>query len=244
MSDLGSVDPFIAGRVELMGRLDVVLDDGILERALTHRSFAYENGGIPTNERLEFLGDSVLGLVVTDTLFRQHPDLPEGQLAKLRAAVVNSRALAAVGRELGLGDHVRLGRGEETTGGRDKASIVADTVEAVIGAVYIDRGLEVASQLVHRLFDPLIEQAAALGAGLDWKTSLQELCASLSVGVPDYVIEESGPDHQKAFVARVKVGEELFGAGHGASKKEAEQHAAQAAYQSLLQRQTSSELPG
>jgi ribonuclease-3 len=244
MSDLGSVDPFIAGRVELMGRLDVVLDDAILERALTHRSFAYENGGIPTNERLEFLGDSVLGLVVTDTLFRQHPDLPEGQLAKLRAAVVNSRALAAVGRELGLGDHVRLGRGEETTGGRDKASIVADTVEAVIGAVYIDRGLEVASQLVHRLFDPLIEQAAALGAGLDWKTSLQELCASLSVGVPDYVIEESGPDHQKAFVARVKVGEELFGAGHGASKKEAEQHAAQAAYQSLLQRQTSSELPG
>jgi len=244
MSDLGSVDPFIAGRVELMGRLDVVLDDAILERALTHRSFAYENGGIPTNERLEFLGDSVLGLVVTDTLFRQHPDLPEGQLAKLRAAVVNSRALATVGRELGLGAHVRLGRGEETTGGRDKASIVADTVEAVIGAVYIDRGLEVASQLVHRLFDPLIEQAAALGAGLDWKTSLQELCASLSVGVPDYVIEESGPDHQKAFVARVKVGEELFGAGHGASKKEAEQHAAQAAYQSLLQRQTSSELPG
>lgn len=244
MSDLGSVDPFIAGRVELMGRLDVVLDDAILERALTHRSFAYENGGIPTNERLEFLGDSVLGLVVTDTLFRQHPDLPEGQLAKLRAAVVNSRALAAVGRELGLGAHVRLGRGEETTGGRDKASIVADTVEAVIGAVYIDRGLEVASQLVHRLFDPLIEQAAALGAGLDWKTSLQELCASLSVGVPDYVIEESGPDHQKAFVARVKVGEELFGAGHGASKKEAEQHAAQAAYQSLLQRQTSSEMPG
>jgi len=244
MSDLGSVDPVIAGRVELMGRLDVVLDDAILERALTHRSFAYENGGIPTNERLEFLGDSVLGLVVTDTLFRQHPDLPEGQLAKLRAAVVNSRALATVGRELGLGAHVRLGRGEETTGGRDKASIVADTVEAVIGAVYIDRGLEVASQLVHRLFDPLIEQAAALGAGLDWKTSLQELCASLSVGVPDYVIEESGPDHQKAFVARVKVGEELFGAGHGASKKEAEQHAAQAAYQSLLQRQTSSELPG
>ena len=244
MPDLGSVDPFIAGRVELMDRLNVVLDDAILERALTHRSFAYENGGIPTNERLEFLGDSVLGLVVTDTLFRQHPDFPEGQLAKLRAAVVNSRALAAVGRELGLGAHVRLGRGEETTGGRDKASIVADTVEAVIGAVYIDRGLAVATELVHRLFDPLIEQAAALGAGLDWKTSLQELCASLSVGVPDYVIEESGPDHQKAFIARVRVGDELFGAGHGASKKEAEQHAAQAAYQALLARQSSDELPG
>jgi ribonuclease-3 len=226
-----------------MTRLKVVLDDGILERALTHRSYAYEHGGLPTNERLEFLGDSVLGLVVTDSLFRGHPDLPEGQLAKLRAAVVNSKALAGVGRDLELGAHLRLGRGEETTGGRDKSSIVADTVEAVIGAVYIDRGLAVAAELVHRLFDPLIEQAAALGAGLDWKTSIQELSSSLGLGVPDYVIEESGPDHQKAFVARVRLGEELFGAGQGASKKEAEQHAAQAAYQSLVQRQSSTEPP-
>jgi ribonuclease-3 len=220
-----------------MASCGVVLDDDILERALTHRSYAYENGGIPTNERLEFLGDSVLGLVVTDTLFRQHPDLPEGQLAKLRAAVVNSRALAGVGRDLGIGAHVRLGRGEESTGGRDKASIIADTVEAIIGAVYIDRGLDVATDFVHRLFDPLIERAAAMGAGLDWKTSLQEVCAALSVGVPDYVIEESGPDHQKSFVARVRLGDELFGAGHGASKKEAEQYAAQAAYEALTQRQ-------
>jgi len=242
-SETDLVDPLVVGRQELMVRLKVVLDDGILERALTHRSYAYENGGLPTNERLEFLGDSVLGLVVTDTLFRGHPDLPEGQLAKLRAAVVNSRALAGVGRELQLGAHLRLGRGEEATGGRDKSSIVADTVEAVIGAVYIDRGLAVATELVHRLFDPLIEQAAALGAGLDWKTSIQELSSSLSLGVPDYVIEESGPDHQKAFVARVRLGEELFGAGHGASKKEAEQHAAQAAYQSLMQRQSSTEAP-
>jgi len=233
----------VVGRQELMARLNVVLDDGILERALTHRSYAYEHGGLPTNERLEFLGDSVLGLVVTDSLFRGHPDLPEGQLAKLRAAVVNSKALAGVGRDLELGAHLRLGRGEETTGGRDKSSIVADTVEAVIGAVYIDRGLAVATELVHRLFDPLIEQAAALGAGLDWKTSIQELSSSLGLGVPDYVIEESGPDHQKAFVARVRLGEELFGAGQGASKKEAEQHAAQAAYQSLVQRQSSTEPP-
>jgi ribonuclease-3 len=132
---------------------------------------------------------------------------------------------------------VRLGRGEESTGGRDKASIIADTVEAIIGAVYIDRGLDVATDFVHRLFDPLIERAAAMGAGLDWKTSLQEVCAALSVGVPDYVIEESGPDHQKSFVARVRLGDELFGAGHGASKKEAEQYAAQAAYEALTQRQ-------
>ena len=242
-SETDSVDPLVVGRQELMTRLKVVLDDGILERALTHRSYAYEHGGLPTNERLEFLGDSVLGLVVTDSLFRGHPDLPEGQLAKLRAAVVNSKALAGVGRDLELGAHLRLGRGEEATGGRDKSSIVADTVEAVIGAVYIDRGLAVATELVHRLFDPLIEQAAALGAGLDWKTSIQELSSSLGLGVPDYVIEESGPDHQKAFVARVRLGEELFGAGQGASKKEAEQHAAQAAYQSLVQRQSSTEPP-
>jgi ribonuclease-3 len=222
-----------------MAACGVDIDDAILERALTHRSYAYENGGIPTNERLEFLGDSVLGLVVTDSLFRQHPDLPEGQLAKLRAAVVNSRALAGVGRDLGIGAHLRLGRGEETTGGRDKASILADTVEAVIGAVYIDRGLEVATDLVHRLFDPLIEQAAAMGAGLDWKTSLQEICADLGVGVPEYLIEDSGPDHQKSFVARVRLGEEIFGAGSGASKKEAEQHAAQAAYEALSQRRSS-----
>lgn len=147
----------------LEGRLGYHLESALLVRALTHRSYAYENGGLPTNERLEFLGDSVLGLVVTDTLYRTHPDLPEGQLAKLRAAVVNSRALAEVGRGLELGSFIRLGRGEEGTGGRDKASILADTLEAVIGAVYLDQGLDVASELVHRLFDPLIDRSSNLG---------------------------------------------------------------------------------
>ena len=216
-----------------MARLEVDLDPELLERALTHRSYAYENGGLPTNERLEFLGDSVLGLVVTDTLFRTHPDLPEGQLAKLRAAVVNARALAGIGRDLRLGDHLLLGRGEETTGGRDKSSIVADTVEAVIGAVYLDRGLDVATGLVHRLFDPLIELSAGMGAGLDWKTSLQELSASRGYGVPEYVVEESGPDHAKSFRARVRVAGELYGDGRGRSKKEAEQEAASSAYTEL-----------
>ena len=168
----------------LEGRLGYQLESALLVRALTHRSYAYENGGLPTNERLEFLGDSVLGLVVTDTLYRTHPDLPEGQLAKLRAAVVNSRALAEVGRGLELGSFIRLGRGEEGTGGRDKASILADTLEAVIGAVYLDQGLDAASELVHRLFDPLIEKSSNLGAGLDWKTSLQELTATEGLGVP------------------------------------------------------------
>ena len=128
-------------RSELLRALDAGLSPALLERALTHRSFAYENGGLPTNERLEFLGDSVLGLVVTDTLFRKYPDLPEGQLAKLRAAVVNMRALAGVARGLKLGAYVRLGKGEEGTGGRDKSSILADTLEAVIGAVYLELGL-------------------------------------------------------------------------------------------------------
>jgi ribonuclease III len=221
---------------ELSARLSVEVGEEILQRALTHRSYAYENGGLPTNERLEFLGDSVLGLVVTDTLFRTHPDLPEGQLAKLRAAVVNAKALAGIGRGLGLGDHLLLGKGEESTGGRDKSSIVADTVEAVIGAVYIDCGLAVATELVHRLFDPLIAESAGLGAGLDWKTSLQELCASLTSGVPEYVVEESGPDHQKSFRARVRVGEHMYGDGKGRSKKEAEQEAAATAYAELSER--------
>jgi ribonuclease III len=218
---------------ELRHALGVPIKPSSLERALTHRSYAYENGGLPTNERLEFLGDSVLGLVVTDTLFRDYPDLPEGQLAKLRAAVVQMRALAEVARGLSLGAFIRLGRGEEFTGGRNKSSILADTLEAVIGAVYIDCGLDEASALVHRLFDPVIDQSAGLGAGLDWKTSLQELTAVQLLGVPEYQVEESGPDHQKSFRAVVKVGGRVLGSGEGRSKKEAEQHAAEAAWNAI-----------
>ena len=217
----------------LEGRLGYELEPALLVRALTHRSFAYENGGLPTNERLEFLGDSVLGLVVTDTLFRGHPDLPEGQLAKLRAAVVNSRALAEVSRGLELGAFIRLGRGEEGTGGRDKASILADTLEAVIGAVYLDKGLEAASELVHRLFDPLIEKSSNLGAGLDWKTSLQELTAARGLGVPEYLVSETGPDHEKTFTAAARVGGVTYGTGTGRSKKEAEQQAADTAWRAI-----------
>jgi ribonuclease-3 len=172
----------------------------------------------------------VLGLVVTDTLYRGYPNLPEGQLAKLRAAVVQAGALAEVARELNLGSYIRLGRGEEVTGGRDKMSILADTLEAVIGAVYIDCGLDEATGLVHRLFDPVIERAARLGAGLDWKTSLQELTAVELLGVPDYQVEESGPDHQKSFRASVRVGGEILGYGEGRTKKAAEQQAAEAAW--------------
>ena len=206
--------------------------------ALTHRSYAYENGNLPTNERLEFLGDSVLGVVITETLYLTHPDLSEGRLAKLRAAVVNARALADVARTIGLGAHIRLGKGEEATGGREKASILSDTVEALIGAVYLSGGFEDAARVVHLLFDPMLEAAAAMGAGLDWKTSLQELSALHDLGVPEYVIEDEGPDHMKTFTARVRVADRLHGRGVGRSKKEAEQQAAETAYRTL-----SDELP-
>ena len=233
----GNASPSESGaeqdRAGLLTALGVPLSPELLERALTHRSYAYENGGLPTNERLEFLGDSVLGLVVTDTLYREHPDLPEGQLAKLRAAVVQMRALAGVARGLHLGGYVRLGRGEEGTGGRDKPSILADTLEAVIGAVYTEHGLDVASKLVHQLFDPVIANSARLGAGLDWKTSLQELTAAHFLGVPEYRVEESGPDHQKSFRATVRVQGRIYGSGEGKSKKEAEQQAAEAAYTAI-----------
>ncbi len=229
---MSDVHDSLARLAQIVG---LTLDRAILERAVTHRSYAYENGGLPTNERLEFLGDAVLGVIVTETLFRRFPDLPEGQLAKLRAAVVNMRALADVSRGLGLGEFLRLGRGEESTRGRDKSSILADALEALIGAVYVDAGLLAATAFVHRLFDPLIEDAASLGAGLDWKTSLQELTAAEMLGVPYYEVSESGPDHEKTFAADVRVGGVVFGSGTGHSKKEAEQQAAEQAWNRIRQ---------
>lgn len=214
----------------------VSLEPDLLQRALTHRSYAYENGGLPTNERLEFLGDSVLGVVITTALFRNHPDLPEGQLAKLRASVVNMRALADVARGLGpdgLGAYLLLGKGEETTGGRDKASILADTLEALLGAIYLQYGLDTAGIVIHRLFDPLMAESAGRGAALDWKTSLQELTAALGLGVPEYRIEGTGPDHLKTFTAWVVVAGNRYGGAEGRSKKEAEQRAAEAAWRML-----------
>jgi ribonuclease-3 len=227
-------------RPALLARyLGISLDPVLLERALTHRSYAYEHGGLPHNERLEFLGDSVLGIVITDSLYRGFPDLPEGKLAKLRASVVNMRSLADVARTIdtdGIGAYLRLGRGEESTGGRDKASILADTLEALLGAIYLEHGLAVVDEIVHRLFDPLLSAVAHRGAALDWKTSLQELTAALGLGAPDYVITSDGPDHDKSFTAAGRVAGELFGIGAGRSKKEAEQSAAEFAWTSLRER--------
>jgi ribonuclease III len=220
----------------LAAAFGVPIDPALLRRALTHRSYAYEHGGLPTNERLEFLGDAVLGVVITTSLYHNHPELAEGQLAKLRASVVNMRALAEVARSLcpgGLGPYLLLGKGEEATGGRDKASILADTLEALLGAIYLEHGGESASQVIHKLFDPLLADSAARGAGLDWKTSLQELTAERSLGVPEYRVEESGPDHAKTFTSWVIVAGRRYGGATGGSKKEAEQRAAEAAWREL-----------
>lgn len=217
----------------LMDVLDQRLDRDLLRQALTHRSFAYENGGLPTNERLEFLGDSILGLVVTERLYRDFPDEPEGQLAKLRAAVVNSQALAEVARSLGLGSYLRLGKGEESTGGHDKSSILADAMEAVIGALYLSTDVETTRSFIERIFGPLIASSSQLGAGLDWKTSLQELSAELDMGVPEYRVTDTGPDHAKEFTAEAVVGGRVLGIGQGRSKKFAEQEAAAQAYAAL-----------
>lgn len=229
---------------ELEAAFGVSIDPALLKRALTHRSYAYEHGGLPTNERLEFLGDSVLGLVITTALYHNHPDLPEGQLAKLRASVVNMRALAEVARSLGpggLGAHLLLGKGEEATGGRDKPSILADTLEALLGAIYLQHGIERAAQVIHKLFDPVMAESAERGAGLDWKTSLQELTAARGLGVPEYHAEESGPDHAKTFTSWVVVAGQRYGGATGGSKKEAEQRAAEAAWRELSKETTEAE---
>ena len=218
---------------ELLEKLGVHLDPELLVLALTHRSFAHEAGGIPTNERLEFLGDTVLGLVVTESLYRTRPDESEGSLAKMRAATVSQRGLAGVARELDLGRYVLLGKGEIATGGRDKDSILSDTLEAVFGAVYLTHGLEVAREVVERLVGPTLAQAGDLGAGLDWKTSLQELAAELGLGAPHYDVVGEGPDHARTFTAVAVVGGEPRGTGVGPAKKVAEQQAAEATYLAL-----------
>lgn len=221
------------GHKLLLKRLGVSIDAGTLRLALTHRSYAYENGGIPTNERLEFLGDSILGFSVTDALYRDNPQLPEGDLAKRRSAVVSTRALASIGRELGIGEFIYLGQGEKLTKGRNKSSILADTMEALIGATYLTHGIEVARQLVMRLVGPLLADSAVLGAGTDWKTNIQEIAASRHLGTIVYEITGVGPDHDRSFTANLMIGGKHYGTGTGPSKKEAERTAAAAAWVDL-----------
>ncbi len=223
-------------RVPLLKALGVDLPDELLTMALTHRSFSYENGGLPTNERLEFLGDSVLGLTITEELYHRHPERSEGDLAKLRASIVNTHALADVGRHLsddGLGSYLLLGKGEENSGGADKSSILADGVESLLGAIYLEHGATAAREVILRLFAKLLDTAPTLGAGLDWKSSLQEVTAARGLGVPTYIVTSTGPDHDKEFTATVMIAESEYGKGVGRTKKEAELKAAAAAWTAL-----------
>jgi ribonuclease-3 len=214
----------------LQSRLGIDIDAGLLTLALTHRSYAYEHGGIPHNERLEFLGDSILGQAVTVMLFRENPDVAEGGLAKRRASLVSTVALAEVARGIGLGEFVLLGKGEASSGGADKASILADTVEAIIGAVYLDAGGEVATAFVLRLIEPLRADPDRFGAAMDPKTALQELAAARGAQAPVYQVTGTGPDHNRVFHATVTVAGFVTAQGEGSSKKAAEMAAALTAW--------------
>jgi ribonuclease III len=210
----------------LFERLGVNITSETLELALTHRSFAYEQGGLPTNERLEFLGDAVLGYVVTDHLYKSFPDLSEGDLARRRASVVSTHALAHLARGLGVGEFIRLGEGERRTGGADKDSILADTFEALIGAAYIDHGSMAAAALVHRHVVPLLEDAQIARAGTDWKTKVAEAASHHGLGTVRYEILGQGPAHDPRFQATLWVGGTEYASAVASSKKQAERDAA------------------
>ena len=210
--------------------LGIAIGDDLLELAFTHRSFAYENGGMPTNERLEFLGDSVLGLLITEELYARFPDLDESKLSPIRSGVVNTRALANIARELKIAEFLRIGKGEEATGGRDKNSILADALEALVGAIYMQHGFTTTATIVLAWFIDDIVEASTAGASLDAKTALQEIAAAKNLSAPEYEISESGPDHNKSFTAVAVLSGEKFPIGTGKSKREAEQVAAKLAY--------------
>ncbi|MGQ0616530.1 MAG: ribonuclease III [Acidimicrobiia bacterium] len=208
-------------------------EESSLAPALAHRSWCAEHPGNLSNERLEFLGDAVLGLVVTDYIYRSFPELPEGELAKVRASVVSAAALSEVAAELGLGDALLLGKGEASSGGREKPSILADALEAVLGAVYLEGGWEAARRVVMGLLGDRILLASEGPGGQDYKTRLQELVARHFTQLPRYAVTDEGPDHAKRFYAEVRVGGVVRGQGEGRSKKQAEAAAARAAWEDM-----------
>ena len=214
----------------LIEALGISVNTELIDLALTHRSFAYESGGIPTNERLEFLGDSVLGLVVTQELYQKLPDMDESRLSPLRSGVVNTKALAQIARDLKIGNFLRIGKGEETSGGRDKNSILADALEALVGAIYLEHGFDATAKIILKWFRPVITSAMDQGMGIDGKTALQELTSARNLGLPEYQVSETGPDHDKSFSAQVLVNGKLISSGEGKSKRDAEQAAARSAY--------------
>jgi ribonuclease-3 len=210
----------------LSTRLGVDIEPQLLELALTHRSYAYENGNTPNNERLEFLGDSVLGFVVTAHIHDLLTDLPEGELTKVKNAVVSAAALSHVATSIGLGEFLRLGKGEDQTGGREKPNLLADAFEAILGAAYVSQGLEAAEGIIRKLVFPLLEDTDSLRANSDPKTTLGEIAQAQSKPVPDYVTTHEGPDHDRTFFATVSIDGKELGSGQGRSKKLAETQAA------------------
>jgi ribonuclease-3 len=220
----------------LLASLGTTLSSELLELAFTHGSYSREFGGVPTNERLEHLGDSVLELIITGELYRKFPDVDESRLSKMRAGLVNNPALVPIAKELELGQYLRIGRGEEITGGREKNSILANAFEALVGAIYLEKGYEVTEEIILKWFKPTIESSNALNLGMDAKTALQELVAALNLNPPEYELTEFGPDHDKSFKAVVVIASEKFEVGEGKSKREAEQAAAKFAYDKLSAR--------
>lgn len=203
---------------------------GTFDIALTHRSFAFEQAEpVEHNERLEFLGDAILGAIVTDLIYRGHSELAEGEMARLRASIVNTHALADLARSHGIGEHIRLGKGEDVSGGRDKPSLLADTLEAVIGAVYLERGLAELRAKLDPIFEERIAEALKAEHRYDSKTALQEVVVRETSELPTYRVSSSGPDHDRRYTAYVYVADDLYGTGSGRSKKEAEQMAAREA---------------
>lgn len=217
----------------LLEHLGVRLGKELFMLSLTHRSFAYENGMLPHNERLEFLGDSILGLSVADQLYRQYPDRPESDISKMRASMVSRYGLADIAREIDLGAHILLGKGERSTQGAEKDSILADTMEAIFGAVYLEHGFETARSVILKLFKTKIDHASSEGLNADWKTALQNLLAERKLPQPDYETSSEGPDHALVFTAITRVAGKELGVGTGQNKKQAEQQSARAAFHAL-----------
>ncbi|WP_338023960.1 ribonuclease III [Bifidobacterium phasiani] len=224
---------------ELFRALGTTLSPELLVEALTHRSFAHEHPGTTNYERLEFLGDAVLELVVTETLFTAHPDMTEGQLAKMRAKAVSEESLSRIARErLHVGPYILLGHGESDDGGADKSSILCDIVEALIGATFLEHGIDGAREVVHRLVDDTLAEVATEGPALDWKTSLTVRAHQLGLGEPRYRMEVSGPEYAQVFTARAMLGDsdEVLGVGSASSKRKAQLAAAEAAWRALERR--------
>ena len=213
--------------------LGVEVNADLLQQALTHRSYAYEHGGRPNSERLEFLGDSVLGFVVTEHIYRTLPDLDEGELTKVKNSVVSEKALAIAARQIGLGQHLLLGKGEEGTGGRDKPSLLCDVFESVLGAVFLTSGMAAARQMVETFIFPLLADPDALRQQSDPKTRIIEVAQAKKLGAVSYEITFEGPDHNRIFFAKLFIGGNLTCEASGKTKKAAEMAAAELALQNL-----------